>query len=172
MGRPSKIEAHPQSKTIIKQLASGEEYSTILHNFPQLTRFDLDYYAKNKLPELLSKSEDLRAEIEGDRGDDTYTEVLKLKTQAVSILAAAQEAGDLKTALLGIREARGCLELMFRAEGRIQEQTVNVNMQQVNIYDSPEWSKVGDTLARCLAGYPELRSQIAGELLALGRGAT
>jgi hypothetical protein len=170
MGRKSKIEAHPQSKTIIKQLASGEEYSTILHNFPQLTRFDLDYYVKNKLPELLSKSDNLRAEIEGERGDDTYAEVRKLKTQAVSILAEAQEAGDLKTALLGIREARGCLELMFKAEGRIKEQSINVNLQQVNVYDSPEWSKVGDILACRLAGYPELRSQIAGELLSLGRG--
>lgn len=170
MGRKSKIEAHPQSKIIIKRLASGEEYSTILLDFPQLTRFDLDYYVKNKLPELLSKSEDLRAEIEGERGDDTYSEVRKLKDQAVSILAEAQGAGDLKTALIGIREARGCLELMFKAEGRIQEQSVNVNLQQINIYQSPEWAMVGDILVRLLAGYPELRSQVAGELLALARG--
>jgi hypothetical protein len=170
MGRKSKIEAHPQSKIIIKRLAKGEEYSTILLDFPQLTRFDLDYYVKNKLPGLLSKSGDLRAEIEAERGDDTYSEVLKLKDRAVSILAEAQEAGDLKTALMGIREARGCLELMFKAEGRIQERSINVNLQQVSIYASPEWSKVGEALARILGPYPELRQQVAAEFIALERG--
>jgi hypothetical protein len=72
---------------------------------------------------------------------------------------------------MGIREARGCLELMFKAEGRIQEQSINVNLQQTNIYTSPEWLKVGSILARVLAGYPELRSQVAGELASLARGA-
>ncbi len=170
MGRRSKIESHPDWRIIVKRLAAGEEYSNIVQDFPGLTWFDLDYYVKNKLPELLSKSEDLKAEIEGERGDDTYSEVLKLKDQAISILAEAQGAGDLKTALMGIREARGCLELMFKAEGRIQEQSINVNLQQVSIYASPEWAAVGDILARALAGYPELKSRVAGELLALARG--
>ena len=51
-GRMSKIEAHPQSEEIIWRLASGEDYSTILHEFHNITRFDLDYFEKNKLPEV------------------------------------------------------------------------------------------------------------------------
>ena len=165
----TKIDKHPQSKIIIKRLASGEDYSTILLDFPQLTRFDLDYYRENKLHSVLSKSPELRAEIEGEQGDDTLAEVRTLKVRAVEILIQAQDAGDLKTALLGIREARGCLESILKAEGRIQDQNVNVNvgLQQVNIYQSPEWSAVGDILARILAPYPELRSDVSRELLAL-----
>jgi hypothetical protein len=71
---------------------------------------------------------------------------------------------------MGIREARGCLELMFKAEGRIQERSINVNLQQVSIYASPEWSKVGEALARILGPYPELRQQVAAEFIALERG--
>lgn len=174
MGRKSKIESHPDCRKIIKLLASGEEYSKIIQDYPELTWFDLDYYSKNKLHCVLSKSDDLKAEIEADRGNDTYSEVLKLKDQAVSILAKAQEAGDLKTALMGIREARGCLELMFKAEGRIQEQSINLNLHQqvMNIYQSPEWSAVGAILARILAPYPAVRIEVARELKALQDGAT
>jgi hypothetical protein len=167
MGRKSKIESHPQSKIIIKRLAGGEEYSTILHDFPQLTRFDLDYYRENKLGSVLSKSPELKAEIEEDRGNDTLAEVRKLKRQAVDILTEAQKAGDLRTALMGIREARGCLEAILKAEGQIKEQNVNVNLQQVNIYNSPEWLAVGFVLNETLTGYPELRSEVATRLLAL-----
>jgi hypothetical protein len=169
MGRKSKIESHPQSKVIVKRLASGEEYSKIVQDFSEITWYDLDYYAKNKLPELISKSPELKAELSGDQGTDTLAEVRSLKEKAIVILTAAQGTGDLKTALLGIREARGCLESILKAEGRIQEQNVNVNvgLQQVNIYQSPEWLVVGSVLAESLASHPEIRSEVASRLLAL-----
>ena len=163
----TKIDNHPMCKKIIKRLASGEENSTILHDYPELTRFDLNYYRENKLDELISKSDDLKAEIEGDLGNDTLAEVRELKAKAVKILDRAEGAGDLKTALLGIREARGCLDSILKAEGRIQEQNINVNLQQVNIYQSPEWLVVGSILVRILEPYPELRAEVARDLLAL-----
>jgi hypothetical protein len=137
MGRKSKIESHPQSKIIVKRLASGAEYSTILLDFPQLTRFDLDYYVRNKLPELLSKSGDLKAELTSDQANDTLEEVRALKTRAIEILEQAQRAGDLRTALLGIREARGCLELSLKAEGRISPQKAQHNLNQINANKKP-----------------------------------
>jgi len=50
MGRKSKIEAHSQSEKIIRRLASGEEYSKIVEDYPDIRYQDLDYYAQNKLP--------------------------------------------------------------------------------------------------------------------------
>ena len=61
MGRKSKIEAHPQSEEIIRRLASGEEYSKIVEDYPDIRYQDLYYYAQNKLPAILSKSNDLKA---------------------------------------------------------------------------------------------------------------
>jgi hypothetical protein len=37
----------------------------------------------------------------------------------------------------------------------------------LNIYQSPEWSAVGDILARILTPYPDLRQQVAAEFIAL-----
>ena len=162
----TKIDKHPQSRIIIKRLASGEDNSTILLDFPQLTRFDLDYYREHKLHTVLSKSPELKEEIEGDLGNDTLAEVRSLKTKAMEILTQAQDAGDLKTALLGIREARCCLESILKAEGRIQEQNITVNTQ-VNVYTSPQWLDVGRVLADILAPFPELRETVATRLLEL-----
>lgn len=163
MGRKSKIESHPQSKIIIKRLGSGEDYSTILLDFPQLTRFDLDYYRENKLDQILSKSPELKAEIEGDQGSDTLAEVRALKAKAMEILSQAQGAGDLKTALLGIREARGCLESILKAEGRIQEQTINVNTQ-INVLQDPQWIYLRTRITVALDPFPEAKAAVVAAI--------
>ena len=149
MGRKSKIENHPNSKIIITRLASGEEYSKIVEDFPDIRYQDLDYYKQKKLPDVLSKSNDLKIEAEEIRGTQTLAEVRALKTRALGILEAAEKAGDLKTALLGIREARGCLELCMKAEGQIDKQP------QVNILLNPEWIELKAVIIAALRPYPD-----------------
>jgi len=149
MGRKSKIENHPNSKIIITRLASGEEYSKIVEDFPDIRYQDLDYYKQKKLPDVLSKSNDLKIEAEEIRGTQTLAEVRALKTRALGILEEAQKAGDLKTALLGIREARGCLELCMKAEGQIDKQP------QVNILLNPEWIELKAVIIAALRPYPD-----------------
>jgi len=149
MGRKCKIENHPNSKIIITRLASGEEYSKIVEDFPDIRYQDLDYYKQKKLPDVLSKSNDLKIEAEEIRGTQTLAEVRALKTRALGILEEAQKAGDLKTALLGIREARGCLELCMKAEGQIDKQP------QVNILLNPEWIELKAVIIAALRPYPD-----------------
>jgi hypothetical protein len=151
MGRKSKIEAHPQRNIIITRLASGEEYSDIVRDIPDLTWDDLDYYKQNKLPEIISKSPDLKAEAEGIRGNDTLAEVRDLKVRAMDILEEAQGSGDLKTALLGIREARSCLELCMKAEGMIDDRP------QINITVSAEWVELRTVIITALDPFPQAR---------------
>jgi hypothetical protein len=155
----TKIDKHPRGKIIIKRLASGEQNSGILPDFPGITGDDLDYYRENKLDKVLSKSPELKAEIEGDQGNDTLAEVRALKVKAVDILTRAEGAGDLKTALLGIREARGCLDSILKAEGRIQDQTITVNTQ-INILQSPEWISLQSRLINALEPYPEAKEAV------------
>jgi len=172
MGRKSKIEVHPDSEEIIKRLASGEEYSKIVEDFPGIRYQDLDYYAQNKLPELLSKSEDLKSladEIERadiHRGDSYLQLVIGLQKKALDALAGCDSKRDPKAWSMISREARGYLELLGRALDRIKDQP-QINLTQVNIYQSAEWLEVGDTLARILEPYPALRAEVAKELLAL-----
>jgi len=148
MGRKSKIESYPNSKIIITRLASGEEYSKIIEDFPDLRWQDLDYYKQKKLPDILSKSDDLKAEVESVQGTSTLAEVRALKTRAMEILDQAQEAGDLKTALIGIREARGCLETCLKAEGKIDDRP------QINITLNAEWIELKSTIITILKDHP------------------
>lgn len=159
MGRKSKIEAHPQRNIIITRLASGEEYSDIVRDFPDLTWDDLDYYKQNKLHEIISKSKDLKSEVESVQGSNTLAEVRELKARALEILEQAQSAGDLKTALLGIREARGCLETCLKAEGQIDDRP------QINITLNAEWIELRTLIMKSLEPYQEAREVVLRAIL-------
>ncbi|OPX73966.1 MAG: hypothetical protein A4E48_02359 [Methanosaeta sp. PtaU1.Bin060] len=99
--------------------------------------------------------------------EDIYKEIEKWHAEAKDLQNMAKSNGDIKTALFGLEKALKCLELLAKIHGQIREQNVNVNLTQVNIYNSPEWQAVGSLLARILAPYPELRAEVARELLAL-----
>jgi len=101
--------------------------------------------------------------------EDIYKEIEGWHAEAKDLQQTAKANGDIKTALLGLDKALRCLELMLKIHGKIREQSINVNLQQVSIYHSPEWSNVGDILARVLAPHPELRQQIAAEFIELER---
>jgi hypothetical protein len=158
MGRKSKIESHPNSKIIVTRLASGEEYSKIVEDFPDIRWQDLDYYKQKKLPDIISKSTDLKAEVESVQGSSTLAEVRALKVKALDILEQAQSAGDLKTALLGIREARGCLELCLKAEGKIDDRP------QINILIDPQWIELRTLIIKALEPYPAAKEAIVHAL--------
>jgi hypothetical protein len=82
-------------------------------------------------------------------GNQTLTEIRALKTRALDILERAQEAGDLKTALLGIREARSCLELCMKAEGQLND------APQINILVNPQWIELKALIITTLKPYPD-----------------
>jgi hypothetical protein len=103
MGRKSKIEAHPQSEEIIKRLASGEEYSKIVEDFPDIRYQDLDYYKENKLPQILSKSNELKELVEQiesadiHKGDTYLQLVIGLQKKALDALELQDPKGDPKS---------------------------------------------------------------------------
>ncbi len=70
----------------------------------------------------------------------------------------------MRTALLGIREARACVELLAEMEGELQRNPV------VNILVAPEWIAVRSRLMHALSDYPEARSSVAAVLLEVDRG--
>jgi len=48
------------------------------------------------------------------RGDSLLEQAKALQKKAQDLLTKAELAGDLRTALQGVREAKGCLELMAK----------------------------------------------------------
>jgi hypothetical protein len=157
MGRKSKIEAHPRGDEIIRRLASGEEYSDIVRDIPGLTWDDLDYYQKNKLPNIISKSKDLKAladEIEQadvHKGDTYLQLVIGLQKKALDALEQQNAKEDPKSWAMISREARGYVELMGKALDRIRD----APQQQINILVLPEWLELRSTIIQSLRPYPE-----------------
>jgi len=91
-------------------------------------------------------------------------QVNKLKGKAVSLLLKAEAAGDYRTALAGIREARACLELLLEVEGELNR------APQVNIIMSAEWTRLRAVIIGALAPYPDARLAVAVRLVEAGGG--
>ena len=162
MGRKSKIEAHPRSDEIIRQLASGEDYSNIVQDFPDITWFDLDYYQKNKLPEKLSKSKDLKNladEIESadiHKGDTYLQLIIGLQKKALVALELQDASADPKSWAMISREARGYVELLGKALDRIRD-TPQI---QVNFIVDPQWIDLRTVIVQALDPYPQAKEAV------------
>jgi hypothetical protein len=70
--------------------------------------------------------------------------VRDLQRRALEILDKAEEAGELRTALGAIREARGNLELLAKLLGELDERPV------VNLNLSPEWLELRAVIVAAL----------------------
>lgn len=162
MGRKSKIETHPQRDEIIRRLASGEDYSDIVRDFPGLKWDDLDYYQKKKLPVILSKSKDLKAladEIEHadvHRGDTYLQLVMGLQKKALDALDMQDPMEDPKSWAMISREARGYVELMGKALDRIRD----APQTQITIINNPEWVELRTLILTSLDHYPEAKEAV------------
>lgn len=89
--------------------------------------------------------------------DDLLSQVKALRTKAISLLLQAEKAGDIRTALAGVREARATLELLARLEGELPN-------QQINIVLSPEWTQLRAVILTAVAPYPDARTAIVAAL--------
>ena len=73
----------------------------------------------------------------------------------------AETAGDLRTALAGIRELVRIVELTAKMIGELDERP------QVNVLVAPEWLTVRAALLDALRPYPDARQAVASRLVAL-----
>ena len=87
-----------------------------------------------------------------------------LQEKALALLTKAEQSGDLRTALQGVREARGCLELKARLEGELKDG------QTVNVLIMPEWQTIRTLVVEALAPYSEARIVVAEALGRLTNG--
>jgi hypothetical protein len=85
------------------------------------------------------------------KADALLEDVRDLRKKALGILETAEKAGDLKTALLGIREARSCMELLAKVEGQLKD------TPQINFTLSAEWIELRTLIITSLDPYPEAK---------------
>jgi len=111
MSRPCSICRHPQREDIDAALVAGSAtYRAIAERYgTSLTA--LHRHKKEHLPLELVKAQEAQ---EVAQADTLLGQIMDLQTRTLSILQRAEKAGDLRTALQAVREARGNLELLAR----------------------------------------------------------
>jgi hypothetical protein len=82
------------------------------------------------------------------RADDLLDQVRHLQSHALGILDRAEKAGDLRTALAAISQARGNLELLGKLAGELDERPV------VNLNISPQWLELRAVIVGALEPHP------------------
>jgi hypothetical protein len=156
MPRRCSVCTHPQVEKINAALVAGDASVRSLASLYAVSESALRRHKSNHLPATLARAQDA-AEVAN--ADGLLNQVEDLRSKAYSILLKAEAAGDLRTALAAIREARGCLELLARLLGELQEQPV------INILLSPQWVTIRTVLLDALTPFPEARVAAAAALL-------
>ena len=155
MPRTCTICQHEQRPEIDAALLNGEALRDIARRYA--TSKDALARHREHLPSKLVKAREAE---EVTQADTLLEQVRSLQTRALSILDRADKAGDLRTALGAIREARSNLELLAKLLGELQQEgTVNVTL-------TPEWLGLRAVVIAALTPYPEAAQAVSRALTA------
>jgi transposase-like protein len=157
MPRTCTVCAHADLSAVDKALVGGGSYRDVAQRFG-LSKHAVARHRAEHLPVRLVKAEQAAQTTEAT---DLLREVKALRSKTYRILLEAEGKGDLKTALMAVREARGCLELLAEVEGQLDRRP------QVSIVASPEWVAVRTALLAALRPYPDARQAVVERLRAV-----
>jgi|SRR5215204_2741418 len=161
MPRACTICAHENRHTIDHALVGGEEALRTISDRFGVSKSALIRHKDAHLPAALIKAREAEEVV---RAGELLSQVRDLQGRTLSILTASEEAGELRTALAAIREARGNLELLAKLLGELDESP------RVNVLVSGEWVTIRTAIMGALIPYPEARSTVAEALLELETG--
>ena len=161
MPRACTVCMHKNRPTIDRALVGGEEALRTISDRFGVSKTALIRHKDAHLPAALIKARKVEEVV---RADELLSQVRDLQGRTLSILTASEEAGELRTALAAIREARGNLELLAKLLGELDEHP------QVNILVSVVWLTIRTAIMVALVPYPEARSAVAEALLELEAG--
>lgn len=148
---------HPACAAVDEALAAGTALAALSRTYG----LSSDALARHKARHLPTTMAQATQAAEVLRADDLLQQARDLQSKALSILDQAEEAGDLRTAVAANREARGCLELLARLLGEID------NRPQVNLFVSPQWTSALQVVMVALQPYPDARIAVADRLAEL-----
>lgn len=151
MPRVCTICTHAERHDIERSLLKGDA----LRGLSALYRVSEDALARHRDKHLPEKLVQATQAAEVANANNLLDQVRNLQSRALVILSQAEQAGDLRTALQAIREARSNLELLARLVGELQEG------QTVNLLVSPDWLRLRNLILLALQDLPEARLAVA-----------
>ena len=152
MPRKCSVCTHPDREAIDEALVGSTAISAISAKYCDISEDAVGRHKANHLPAKLVMAEKAK---EVAQADSLLDQVRDLQSRAYGILDKAEGAGDLRTALGAIREARGNLELLAKLLGELDERP------QLNILVAPQVQYV---ILSALEPYPTARVAVAEAL--------
>jgi hypothetical protein len=148
---------HPDRPAIDQALVNGKGVRETSALF-RVSEDALSRHKEGHVPSALARAADAE---EIARADSLLDQLVTLQADARRIGQKAESAGDLRTALAGIRELVRIMELAARLVGELDDRP------QVNVLLAPEWTTVKVALLAALRPYPEARIAVAERLASL-----
>jgi hypothetical protein len=149
---------HPESHGIDEALVTGAPYRSVARRF-ELSESAVYRHKTEHLPAHLLKAREVE---EVAQADHLLEQVRNLQAHALNILERAEKAGDLRTALAAIYQARGNLELLGKLAGELDERPV------VNLNVSPEWLELRAVIIGALEPHPAAHGAVLRALEGVG----
>lgn len=157
MPRRCTVCAHPERAEIDRTLAAGNvpmRRIAARHGFAETS---LRRHAESHLPAVMAEA--AQAELVA-HGASLLDQVTSLHHRALGLLQRAETAGDFRAAMAGIREARGCIELLARLEGQLREREAAT----VNVLVAPDYLRLRGVILGALHEHPEAAQKVASAL--------
>jgi len=156
---------HSERAAIESALVAGESVRSVASRYVTLSGRSLGHMALYRhrdehLPAMLAKAQEAATVA---HADSLLGQVRLLQARAMTILDRAEADGQLMPALAAIREARGCLELLGKLMGELDDRPV------VNVVLAPEWPRLVAGLREVLAPHPPILAQVAAHLISMER---
>jgi hypothetical protein len=161
MPRTCTVCTHPEREEIARSLVAAESTAEISGRYRTIGERAVRRHRANHLPAKLVMAEKAAEVAEAD---NLLDQVGDLQQRALAILDKAEEAGELRTALSAIREARGNLELLAKLLGELDERPV------VNLHISPEWLELRAVIVGALEPYTDARVAVLRAIEGAGNG--
>jgi hypothetical protein len=160
MPRSCTVCEHPDRETIDRALVGGASNRSAASLY-DVSEAAVRRHKANHLPASLVMAQ---AAEEVAQADSLLEQVRGLQSRAYGILDKAEEAGELRTALGAIREARGSLELLAKLLGELDERPV------FNLHLNAEWIEVRTAIVQALGPHPQARDAVLTALEVTGNG--
>jgi hypothetical protein len=151
---------HPERHSIDEALVTGAPYRSVAKRFG-LSESAVYRHKAEHLPTHLLKAREVE---QVAQADGLLDQVRNLQTHALDILERAEEAGDLRTALAAISQARGNLELLGKLAGELDERPV------MNLNVSPEWLELRVVIVGALEPHPAAHRAVLRALESVSDG--
>lgn len=159
MPRSCNVCSHERRDDIDKSLVEGVSLSSIWEAYG-ITEDSLARHRDNHLSATLVQAYEAR---EIARGEDLLTQMKDLQAITLRTLKAAEEAGEYKTVLSAVREARNNLAYLSQLAAQLERTQAPSDSGE----SSPQWIEMRSMILKALEAYPDARLAVVE---ALGNG--